>query len=348
MKPYFIVGTGRCGSTMLSNLLNTHPEILSVSEFFSAITDLGGRIPEMFSEDVIDGATFWGKISAVLPRKNTMIKQYVDMPEVLYPYLSEGAVYSRESGVPAILHTTLPHLTERYEELYQRVGGFIKQQPEARLRCHYDTLFSYLTAEFKKSVWVERSGGVCVCIDELYKMYPDANFIHIVRDGRNTAISMRRHTGFRMFMLASTISQYLGVDPFESDDRSNSDRLPEELHCFLPENFDREKFLDFRFSHKEMGDLWTHQISNGMRVLNALPSDRVLTLGYENFCAKPQEHLEKITDFMGLKRSSKWEDEMANNVKLSVSSWLNESDAIQMELEASCRAGMTLLDEFYQ
>ena len=31
--PTFVVGTGRCGSTMLSNMLREHPKVLSLSEF---------------------------------------------------------------------------------------------------------------------------------------------------------------------------------------------------------------------------------------------------------------------------------------------------------------------------
>ena len=32
-----VVSTGRCGSTMLSNMLRLNPEILSLSEFFSLL-----------------------------------------------------------------------------------------------------------------------------------------------------------------------------------------------------------------------------------------------------------------------------------------------------------------------
>ena len=35
MELTFVVGTGRCGSTLLSRLLREHPDVLSMSEFFS-------------------------------------------------------------------------------------------------------------------------------------------------------------------------------------------------------------------------------------------------------------------------------------------------------------------------
>jgi hypothetical protein len=33
----FVVSTGRCGSTMLTNMLRLNPDILSLSEFFSLL-----------------------------------------------------------------------------------------------------------------------------------------------------------------------------------------------------------------------------------------------------------------------------------------------------------------------
>ncbi len=35
--PVFIVSTGRCGSTMLSDMVRMHPKLLSVSEFFAML-----------------------------------------------------------------------------------------------------------------------------------------------------------------------------------------------------------------------------------------------------------------------------------------------------------------------
>ena len=37
IPPAFVLNTGRCGSTLLSDVLNSHPRVLSLSEFFSAV-----------------------------------------------------------------------------------------------------------------------------------------------------------------------------------------------------------------------------------------------------------------------------------------------------------------------
>ena len=43
MQLTFVVGTGRCGSTLLSRLLREHPDVLSMSEFFSTLLEHDSR-----------------------------------------------------------------------------------------------------------------------------------------------------------------------------------------------------------------------------------------------------------------------------------------------------------------
>ena len=73
MEPTFIVNSGRCGSTMLSTLINRHPDILSVSEFFIFVADLTARRSEAFTRDLLNGPEFWGLIAGVKPRTNILL-----------------------------------------------------------------------------------------------------------------------------------------------------------------------------------------------------------------------------------------------------------------------------------
>jgi hypothetical protein len=62
-SPVFIVGTSLCGSTMISNMLKKHPELLSISEIFSVITDLATSIPQAFPDGMADASQFWKILS---------------------------------------------------------------------------------------------------------------------------------------------------------------------------------------------------------------------------------------------------------------------------------------------
>jgi fatty acid desaturase len=71
--PLFVVGTGRCGSTMLSDLLREHDRVLSLSEFFCFTTDFGGRIAQAFSPEPVDSAQLWEIIAGARQHALTVL-----------------------------------------------------------------------------------------------------------------------------------------------------------------------------------------------------------------------------------------------------------------------------------
>jgi hypothetical protein len=46
-----------------------------------------------------------------------------------------------------------------------------------------------------KQRWVEKSPNNMQFVDELKSYYPEAKFVHVVRDGRSVAVSQRKHGG---------------------------------------------------------------------------------------------------------------------------------------------------------
>ena len=78
LRPVFIVGTGRCGSTALSNILNQHPSVLSLSEFFISL------LPNAFVRHQMTGSQFWELLSTSRPKATLMLKHGIDIPEFLY------------------------------------------------------------------------------------------------------------------------------------------------------------------------------------------------------------------------------------------------------------------------
>ena len=153
--PNFVVGTGRCGSTMLSNMLRQHPSILSISEFFSFTVDMGGRISEAFPRDLISGEDFWQIIGSAKPRADLMVKHDVVIPEVIYPFESPGSRFSRETGIPTILQITLPYITEQHESLFDEIHDYAIARPAASIGEHYNHFFGWLKNKFNKNIWIE-------------------------------------------------------------------------------------------------------------------------------------------------------------------------------------------------
>jgi putative sulfotransferase len=328
---------------MLSNMLRDHPHILSLSEFFSMVTDYWARIPETFSSEPIDGQRLWAMVADIPPRINLGLR-YGFSPETLYPCDAPTARFTALTGVPAILHTTLPHLSDDPDAIFDALGAEVNQWPAAPLGEQYARLFGWLETRFGKRLWVERSGTTFGMIGQILATFPEARLVHIVRDGRDVAISMQQHMGFRFGMAVFTLDQYLGVDPLESADRTHIDRVPPELRCFLPENFDVEALRKFQVPLALCGDFWSQQIVDGLEFLSPLPAERLLTLRYEDFFTAPGRQIDALAAFLGDEFiDDDWSARCAATVRPPRSSWhdLPEEDAAR--LTGACMPGFESL-----
>ncbi len=191
IPPVFILNSGRCGSTMVSQMLNLHPRILSLSEFFCSIPPAPASIRRRAS-----GTWFWKLISQQKPMLKALGRDLENVSEVLYPITDPNARFNSET-TPPILLATLPHLTDDYEAVYDELGPIVQSQPKRAIVDHFRWLFGWLADRFGGDLWVERSGGSINMSMVMLRHFPEARVIHLYRDGRNTAISMSHHPSFR-------------------------------------------------------------------------------------------------------------------------------------------------------
>lgn len=345
--PVFVVGTGRCGSTLLSNMLRQHPDVLSVSEFFSFVTDLGGRIAECFDSEPMDAKGFAYVVCTATPKLSLLLRHDLVMDEVLYRG-TPGGRHSPERGVPSILQTALPHLSDDPEALFDDVRGFVAKRPVATLAKHYAALFDWLTQRFGKRRWVERSGGSLRVVRRLREAFPDARFVHIVRDGRDCAISMSRHYGFRMALIAAQLTEILGVDPFESDNRDLEEDLPDEFIDYLPERFDSEKFRNEQTPLPLCAHYWSGECMAGVVELAEIAPGRLLTVRYEDLLTEPEPSLERLMAFIDPELvNADWARHVAKGVRAPRSSYRDLPAATLTELTEACRPGFAALGDLY-
>jgi hypothetical protein len=346
IQPVFIVGTGRCGSTMLSNMIRAHREILSVSEFLVSVTDLGGRIPQAFPEGRwMDASQVWDVIGGFHPRQTVMLRHGVEMDEMLYP-LAPTSRFSRQSGVPAILLTTLPHLTPDHEALFEELRQYVMTlKPDLAVR-QYERVLEWLRIRFGKKVWVERSGGSLRAVPRLAKSFPEARFVHIVRDGRDCAISMSKHPGFRMMMACTIMSQILGYDPYDTDQRTGVEELPDELYRLLPEHFDAEAFCNLDAPSTLFGHYWSGEMMRGLKALAELPAERVLTIHFEDILAHPEAWLHRLLEFIDPEFVDKdWVRKAVSTIRPVRSSWRKLPARERSALTGACQPGFQALSD---
>lgn len=184
-------------------------------------------------------------------------------------------------------------------------------------------------------------------VRRLAQAFPEARFVHLVRDGRGCAMSMSRHYGFRMALVAMQMTEVLGVDPYESPDRRWADDLSDELANFLPERFDAQAFRDYETPLPLAGHYWSGEIVAGLRELASLPSGQVLTLRYEDFLSTPNQSLGRLLEFAGATHDPAWVARVASAVRPSPPAWERLDPRARRALEEACRPGFEALDGLY-
>jgi putative sulfotransferase len=107
----FIVGTGRCGSTLLSRMLAEHPGALSISELFNGI-DMSLR----FSPEAIDGERYAALIAAEQPFVTAVLRRGYEAAEIVYPF--DRGRHRRDAPLPWILVSMLPRLGDDPDALF--------------------------------------------------------------------------------------------------------------------------------------------------------------------------------------------------------------------------------------
>ena len=202
---------------------------------------------------------------------------------------------------------------------------------------------------FGKQTWVERTGSSLRIVAQLVEQFPEARFVHLVRDGRDCALSMSRHSGFRMMVIAFALLELMGHDPFEDSDRSTAEDLPDDLYAFLPEHFDAEAFRTYRIAPSLYGHYWSGELIQGLATLAHLPPERVLTLWYEEILADPEPAIRALLTFLHPSYvDDAWIQRTASLIHPPRSSWRTLPANEQQWLEAACQPGFQALQAFGQ
>jgi hypothetical protein len=325
MNLTFVVSTGRCGSTLLSQLLRANPDILSISELFGLVS-IKGRLAGH-----LDGREFWRQIADPVPFIDAMIRGGLALPEFLYPYTTGR--FTPETGVPFISHMTLPMLTDDSDGLYDWLAAIVPCWPARPVPDHYRHLFSLLSDRFGGTAIVERTGGSIRELAHLRRAFPEARFIYLSRDGMDSALSMSKHAGCRIPVLAEAAGARARSEQGPPADRATRQdtRVP---------IIDAKWIMECEIPLASFGDFWSTMTLNGAAELLEIPLDRWTTIRYEQLVLDTAASLRRLARFLGVPSSPEWLSWAANQVrpeKIDPSATLAPKDLA--ELRAACSPG---------
>jgi len=335
-SPVFIVGTGRCGSTLMSNLINIHPDILSLSEVFVSFATEG------FVRRKLDGPSFWKMLSQASPVLREAINPSRSPVEFLYEFNSASPWTMAD--LPACLYMTLPHLSDTPDALYQELEPLITERPMADLGEHYQFWFDWMTKRQGKQMWIERSGNSITMVPSLNRVFNNAKFAHLHRDGREVAMSIQKFMPLRVFLYTWTAFKRLGIDLLKSPFRYSDSRLINALSPLVTKVLPINRFLDTEPSLGEVGRFWSAMVQQGMRDLGQIESNRLHTMSYANLVQQPEKTLSDFMDFAAPNiEKQAWLAQVANIPRKQTPAWRSLPAAKLQELEDACAPGMALL-----
>ncbi|MFF4118067.1 sulfotransferase [Streptomyces sp. NPDC001714] len=337
-----VLGTGRCGSTALSDVLREHPDVLSVSELFAG---LRGR---NLAEREMDGADFWRLLSTPHRADSTLLRFKV-APEVTYPVFEPRPGASRfawPAELPPVAGVTLPHLTDRPDDLYAVLEAQAPTLPRQPLSEHLWWLFETLSGGRRPGVVVERSGGSLGQTAALLRLFPDARVIHMFRDGRECALSMSRHPRFKLTAIQAMLSAAFGYDPYAEEPGTPEppSGVPAghgTLTELAPGRLTRAAFDRFDVPLARYGLMWSNMVAAGFPALP--PEPRLLSLDYGDLVRGPRESIRALFAFLGVARDLAREDRQAAGITKGRDARSEVDEREWAELTRSCRMGMNRL-----
>ncbi|HEY8153193.1 MAG TPA: sulfotransferase [Myxococcota bacterium] len=291
-RQLFIVGTGRCGSTLLSRMLALHPDVCSIFEFFTGL-DWAGR----FAEGPVSGAAFAELIARPQPVIDAVLRRGYPVEEVTYPF-GQGR-FARGDTMPWILVSMLPRLSDDPDRLFDEVIAFAKALPAQPLREHYPQLFGWLAARAGRSLPIERSGSSIDYLASLHATFPDARFLQIHRDGREVALSMREHHAYRV-----PIS--LMYDAPVDSGRRPSELGPIDFAAPPREDDPISQILASRPPVAAFGRYWSDQVLRGHEARAWIDSASYFEVRFEALVAQPRQVLRAIGRFFELPGDDAW------------------------------------------
>ena len=321
---------------MISQMLNKHPAILSLSEFFSLLG------LNAFTGRRVTGEYIWQLYSE--PAGQMSIIERESFGELLYPFSDPQTRFSATT-LPPIMAITVPHLTDEYEDLYDEIGRFVRAQPKMLPSDHYRSLFTWLGLQLSKKLWIERHGGSLVMASRLLRHFPEARVVHIFRDGRETTLSMSKHPSFRIILALMRRGKKIGLDLYRLLEKlEERDRLTCWLAKFQWLRSDVDSLLNKQSDLSEFAELWSKMIETGHRVFGHFPPDRLLNLRFEDILENPEREVKRLIRFISPElEDNAWVKEVVQIPRQKSSKFVLLDPNTQREITTACRPGLERL-----
>jgi len=247
-KPIFIVGTGRCGSTTFHQVLGAHPQVMWLSGFAEKFP----THPEW---------NRWAVTAVGHPLIRRLVGQRRIKPGENYGFWYAHAYGFAEPGRDLVASDVTPRVRRQLHQVFERM-----------VTARRNRILIKLTG------W-SRMGY-------LNEVFPDAKFIHIVRDGRAVASSYLHINEWQWRGWYGPYSWRYG--PLSEDDQAEWEKSGRSFAALA-------------------GIQWRLHTRAIERARALIDPARYLEVRYEDYCADPLETCRRVVDFAEIEWSRAFE-----------------------------------------
>lgn len=282
---------------MLSDILNLHPDILSLSEFFS-MQGAKSLLP-----GTISGRQYWKQLSTQTRSMRVMFTPDTAPREFLY---REDMGRFSIDNVPPLMVSALPHLSDDPQTLFDKLAQIVPGFPVQTIEKHHAMLFRTLQEKLGRKIWVERTGLSQMYAKLLPGLFPGAKFILLYRDGRDVSLSMQAFKPIRPAIWNWKWSRRFGRSPIDIDDpagRSRYLRFNDMLFGVKPLV---RWMVNTPPSLKDCAGFWSDLMLSSIPEFLSLPTESRHYLEYERLVENPETELRHMIRFLDADPDPDW------------------------------------------
>jgi hypothetical protein len=155
-------------------------------------------------------------------------------------------------------------------------------------RLSVDYFLSKEVAKTGKKIVGDKSPQHTECLDEIYEIYPDARIIHIVRDGRDVAVSSMHH------WWREAQDRAEGVFELTSEELEIRDAYLQDREGFLASG--RSIFTEERL--RQLAHRWSYRVGKAHRDGTALYGEGYLEIRYEDLLQDTSNTLRRVFELL--------------------------------------------------
>jgi putative sulfotransferase len=307
-----IISSGRCGSTLLSNLIAEEPETLSISESLGPVISHLTLPPPA---EHVTGARYWALLSEPHARREAMAR----IGAVLGTFGHDDD--TRAGATPPILLVTLPSISPEPDRLFAKLAEEVPRFPAQPVGLHHRMLLDMLAVQAGKRRWVERSGASSAVAGPLLASMPEARIVYLTRNIMPTALSMSKHVSFRFALARFEFHQRYGADPYSPGawfgSMPEAAELPGELRDLMPDQVTSRALGELSRDIGGYAAMCTSMMGFAEQAFADFDPPHLHRIRYEDLVADPVNELAKLGEFLGFAEPARWATASAARVRPS-------------------------------